>query len=41
MPVFFDLFPSRSREGLGEGMSSSFAIGQALPRPFPQAGGEW
>src|SRR3546814_6125178 len=33
--------PSRSREGLGEGMSSaSPSREQALPRPLPQAGGE-
>jgi propionyl-CoA carboxylase alpha chain len=33
--------PSRLREGLGEGLSSSFtAPEQALPRPLPQAGGE-
>ncbi|AVA15686.1 hypothetical protein C3E99_19115 [Sphingopyxis sp. MG] len=34
------LFPSRLREGSGEGMSRSRAVKQALPRPLPQAGGE-
>ncbi len=34
-------FPSRLREGLGEGLSSGRAhCGQTLPRPLPQAGGE-
>jgi hypothetical protein len=33
--------PSRLREGLGEGLLPLFAaIGHALPRPLPQAGGE-
>ena len=32
-------FPSRLREGLGEGMSSS-TNQHALPQPLPQAGGE-
>jgi hypothetical protein len=40
MPVLFDLFPSRSREGLGEGLSPTLVV-QALSRPLPQAGGEW
>ena len=32
--------PSRLREGLGEGLSTSDALsGQALPQPLPQAGG--
>ena len=34
------LSPSRSREGLGEGLSASARLEQALPRPHPQAGGE-
>ena len=34
-------FPSRLREGLGEGLLRlSAATGHALPRPLPQAGGE-
>ena len=33
------LLPSRSREGLGEGLSVE-GTGQALPQPLPQAGGE-
>jgi UDP-N-acetylmuramate dehydrogenase len=34
-------FPSRLREGLGEGRTShASALGDALPRPLPQAGGE-
>ena len=34
-------FPSRLREGLGEGRASHAAApNQALPRPLPQAGGE-
>jgi len=34
-------FPSRLREGLGESLSVlTAAIGHALPRPLPQAGGE-
>ncbi|UZK67030.1 biotin synthase BioB [Sphingomonas sp. M1-B02] len=32
-------FPSRLREGLGEGLSPG-RLEQALPRPLPQAGGE-
>jgi dolichol-phosphate mannosyltransferase len=38
-----DKFPSRSREGLGEGVSPIPTIeeqGQTLPLPLPQAGGE-
>jgi hypothetical protein len=34
-------FPSRLREGLGEGLLALFAAtGHALPQPLPQAGGE-
>ncbi|MGP7795943.1 UDP-N-acetylmuramate dehydrogenase [Sphingomonas sp. CLY1604] len=34
-------FPSRSREGIGEGLSAGdVASNQALPQPLPQAGGE-
>src|SRR5205085_12006865 len=34
------LSPSRLREGLGEGLSPSAHLRQALPQPLPQAGGE-
>jgi len=36
-------FPSRLREGLGEGATYVLAVAlfdQPLPRPLPQAGGE-
>lgn len=32
--------PSRSREGLGEGLTYLAPDGHPLPRPLPQAGGE-
>jgi hypothetical protein len=34
----FDRFPSRLREGIGEGVSAHPEL--TLPRPLPQAGGE-
>jgi hypothetical protein len=37
------MFPSRLREGLGEGLSFPMRVvvwGYALPQPLPQAGGE-
>jgi hypothetical protein len=41
MVIAVIMFPSRSREGLGEGLLTlPAAIGRALPRPLPQAGGE-
>jgi hypothetical protein len=41
MVISLIMFPSRLREGLGEGLLTlPTAIGHALPRPLPQAGGE-